>query len=157
MGHADDKSSSWSRRSPRTDTAFPQATKLSTEGLSGALESLLDTCQPANYPEPSQAAALRATARRNSQSPCPCSPASSQPIHAPHPSHDDIKIMQMHESPLEGFVARRLAPTALMLGKIVTGALRVAPAGMLNELSESLEVSIRTAGMLITFGGVVLW
>src|SRR5215468_2901571 len=51
---------------------------------------------------------------------------------------------------------RRFAPTALMLGNIVTGCAVMAPAGMLNELSESLDVSIRTAGLLITFGAVVL-
>jgi len=43
-----------------------------------------------------------------------------------------------------------------MLGNIVTGCSVMAPAGMLNELSESLDVSIRTAGLLITFGAVVL-
>src|SRR5690349_23332854 len=52
--------------------------------------------------------------------------------------------------------ARRFAPTALMLGNIVTGCAVLAPAGMLSELSESLGVSIRTAGLLITFGAVVL-
>ncbi len=50
----------------------------------------------------------------------------------------------------------RFAPTALMLGNIVTGCSVLAPAGMLTELSESLGVSIRTAGLLITFGAVVL-
>jgi predicted MFS family arabinose efflux permease len=43
-----------------------------------------------------------------------------------------------------------------MLGNIVTGCSVLAPAGMLTELSESLGVSIRTAGLLITFGAVVL-
>jgi predicted MFS family arabinose efflux permease len=43
-----------------------------------------------------------------------------------------------------------------MLGNIVTGCSVMAPAGMLNELSESLGVSIRAAGLLITFGAVVL-
>jgi predicted MFS family arabinose efflux permease len=43
-----------------------------------------------------------------------------------------------------------------MLGNIVTGCSIMAPAGMLGELSESLDVSIRTAGLLITFGAVVL-
>ena len=42
----------------------------------------------------------------------------------------------------------RFAPTALMLGNIVTGCSVLAPAGMLTELSESLDVSIRTAGLL---------
>jgi len=53
-------------------------------------------------------------------------------------------------------VTTRFAPTALMLGNIVTGCAILAPAGMLSELSESLDVSIRTAGLLITFGAVVL-
>lgn len=50
----------------------------------------------------------------------------------------------------------RLAPTALMLGNVVTGCAVLAPAGMLKELSEGLDVSIRTAGLLITFGAIVL-
>ena len=50
----------------------------------------------------------------------------------------------------------RFAPTALMLGNVVTGCAVLAPAGMLKELSEGLDVSIRTAGLLITFGAVVL-
>ncbi|MBI5318479.1 MFS transporter [Bradyrhizobium sp.] len=52
--------------------------------------------------------------------------------------------------------ARRFAPTALMLGNVVTGCAVLAPAGMLKELSEGLDVSIRTAGLLITFGAIVL-
>jgi predicted MFS family arabinose efflux permease len=43
-----------------------------------------------------------------------------------------------------------------MLGNIVTGCSVLAPAGMLNELSSELGVSIRDAGLLITFGAVVL-
>jgi predicted MFS family arabinose efflux permease len=43
-----------------------------------------------------------------------------------------------------------------MLGNFVTGCSIVAPAGMLGELAEGLDVSIRTAGLLITFGAVVL-
>jgi predicted MFS family arabinose efflux permease len=53
-------------------------------------------------------------------------------------------------------VARRFAPTALMLGNIVTGCSVLAPAGMLVELSGGLEISIRTAGLLITFGAIML-
>jgi len=52
--------------------------------------------------------------------------------------------------------APRFAPTALMLGNVVTGCAVLAPAGMLVELSEGLDVSIRTAGLLITFGAIVL-
>ena len=51
---------------------------------------------------------------------------------------------------------KRFAPTALMLGNIVTGCSVMAPAGMLRELSDGLDVSITTAGLLITFGAVVL-
>ena len=52
--------------------------------------------------------------------------------------------------------ARRFAPTALMLGNVVTGCSVVGPAGMLKELSEGLGVSISIAGLLITFGAIVL-
>ncbi|SDN17666.1 MFS transporter [Afipia sp. GAS231] len=51
---------------------------------------------------------------------------------------------------------KRFAPTALMLGNIVTGCSVLAPAGMLRELSDGLGVSVTTAGLLITFGAVVL-
>jgi predicted MFS family arabinose efflux permease len=53
-------------------------------------------------------------------------------------------------------VERRFAPTALMLGNIVTGCSVLAPAGMLSELSSGLAVTIRDAGLLITFGAIVL-
>ena len=43
-----------------------------------------------------------------------------------------------------------------MLGNVVTGCSVLAPAGMLGELSSGLDVSIRTAGLLITFGAIVL-
>ena len=43
-----------------------------------------------------------------------------------------------------------------MLGNIVTGCSVLAPAGMLGELSFGLDVSITTAGLLITFGAIVL-
>ena len=51
---------------------------------------------------------------------------------------------------------RRFAPTALMLGNIVVGCSVLAPAGMLVELSAGLDISVRTAGLLITFGAIVL-
>src|SRR3954462_9905247 len=51
---------------------------------------------------------------------------------------------------------RRFAPTALMFGNIITGCSVLAPAGMLSELSGGLQVSIRDAGLLITFGAIVL-
>jgi MFS transporter, DHA1 family, inner membrane transport protein len=43
-----------------------------------------------------------------------------------------------------------------MLGNFVTGCSVMAPAGMLSELAAGLNVSIRSAGLLITFGAVVL-
>src|ERR1700761_2994935 len=43
-----------------------------------------------------------------------------------------------------------------MLGNIVTGCSVMAPARMLRELSDALDVSITTAGLLITFGAMVL-
>ena len=43
-----------------------------------------------------------------------------------------------------------------MLGNVVTGCSVVGPAGMLKELSDGLGVSISTAGLLITFGAVML-
>jgi DHA1 family inner membrane transport protein len=43
-----------------------------------------------------------------------------------------------------------------MLGNFVTGCSVLAPAGMLSELASGLDVTIRTAGLLITFGAVVL-
>jgi predicted MFS family arabinose efflux permease len=51
---------------------------------------------------------------------------------------------------------RRFAPTALMFGNIITGCSVLAPAGMLGELSSGLGVTIRDAGLLITFGAIVL-
>src|SRR3954466_11529869 len=51
---------------------------------------------------------------------------------------------------------RRFAPTALMLGNFVTGCSVIGPAGMLGELSSGLDVSIRDAGLLITYGAAVL-
>jgi len=51
---------------------------------------------------------------------------------------------------------RRFAPTVLMLGNLVTGCSVLAPAGMLPELAAGLDVSIRTAGLLITFGAITL-
>jgi predicted MFS family arabinose efflux permease len=53
-------------------------------------------------------------------------------------------------------VTRRFASSALMIGNFVTGCAVLAPAGMLGELSDGLHVSIRTAGLLITFGAIVL-
>ncbi|MGB3866036.1 MAG: MFS transporter [Xanthobacteraceae bacterium] len=49
-----------------------------------------------------------------------------------------------------------LAPTALLLGNFVIGTSIIGPSGMLGELSSGFGVSIRDAGLLITFGAVVL-
>ena len=62
----------------------------------------------------------------------------------------------MKHPPEETHVHRRFAPTALMLGNVVTGCAVLAPAGMLGELSDGLGVTIRDAGLLITFGAIVL-
>ena len=62
----------------------------------------------------------------------------------------------MKNVPVPAHLERRFAPTALMLGNIVTGCAVLAPAGMLSELSSGLDVSIRDAGLLITFGAVML-
>jgi len=43
-----------------------------------------------------------------------------------------------------------------MFGNIVTGTTVLAPAGMWGELSSGLDVRIRDAGLLITFGAIVL-
>ena len=67
-----------------------------------------------------------------------------------------VTCVCMKNPPADGHVHRRLAPTALMLGNFVTGCSVLAPAGMLSELSSGLDVSIRDAGLLITFGAIVL-
>ncbi|MGL4557823.1 MAG: MFS transporter, partial [Afipia sp.] len=43
-----------------------------------------------------------------------------------------------------------------MLGNFITGVSILAPAGMLPELAQEFGVSIHEAGLLITFGAVVL-
>jgi DHA1 family inner membrane transport protein len=50
----------------------------------------------------------------------------------------------------------RLVPTALLVGNFVMGTVVVGPAGILNELSRDLDVSIRVASYLIAFGSAVL-
>ena len=62
----------------------------------------------------------------------------------------------MKKPPEDGHVHRRFAPSALMFGNIVTGCSVLAPAGMLIELSSDLGVTMRDAGLLITFGAVML-
>ncbi|MES2750700.1 MAG: MFS transporter [Pseudomonadota bacterium] len=51
---------------------------------------------------------------------------------------------------------KRFAPTTLLLGNFITGTSIIAPAGMLPELADEFGVTIRHAGLLITFGAVVL-
>ena len=53
-------------------------------------------------------------------------------------------------------IHRRFAPTALMFGNLVTGSTILAPAGMLIELSSDLGITVHTAGLLVTFGALVL-
>jgi predicted MFS family arabinose efflux permease len=49
-----------------------------------------------------------------------------------------------------------LARFFLMLGNIVIGLAVLEPAGMLRELADGLHVGIRDAGLLVTWGAVVL-
>ncbi len=51
---------------------------------------------------------------------------------------------------------KRFAPTALLLGNFVTGISVMGPAGMLGDLADGLNVSVRDASLLITFGAAVL-
>jgi predicted MFS family arabinose efflux permease len=53
-------------------------------------------------------------------------------------------------------MASPLTKNSLMLGNFVTGIAVLAPAGMLNELSTGLGVTIQEAGWLVTFGAIVL-
>jgi predicted MFS family arabinose efflux permease len=62
----------------------------------------------------------------------------------------------MKKPPPDNPVHRRFAPTALMFGNIVTGCSILAPAGMLIELSSDLGVTVHTAGLLVTFGAIML-
>src|SRR5258706_15171355 len=60
------------------------------------------------------------------------------------------------KTPHDSHAVRCFAATALMLGNFITGTSILAPAGMFSELTEGLQVSIRDAGLLSTFGGNVL-
>src|SRR5256885_11815181 len=64
--------------------------------------------------------------------------------------------MCMKHVPMPVHAERRFAPSALMLGNIVIGCSVLAPAGMLGELASGLDVTIRDAGLLITFGAIML-
>ena len=62
----------------------------------------------------------------------------------------------MQKPPPDRPLHRRFAPTALMFGNLVTGSSILAPAGMLIELSSDLGVTVHSAGLLVTFGAIVL-
>jgi len=62
----------------------------------------------------------------------------------------------MKKPPSDSPVHRRFAPSALMFGNVVTGCSILAPAGMLIELSSDLGVTVHTAGLLVTFGAIML-
>jgi predicted MFS family arabinose efflux permease len=62
----------------------------------------------------------------------------------------------MKNPPSDSPIHRRFAPTALMFGNLITGCSVLAPAGMLIELSSDLGVTVHTAGLLVTFGAVML-
>ncbi|MBN8989810.1 MAG: MFS transporter [Rhizobiales bacterium] len=62
----------------------------------------------------------------------------------------------MKKPPADAPVHRRFAPTALMFGNVVTGCSVLAPTGMLVELSSGLGVSVSIAGLLVTFGAIML-
>lgn len=49
-----------------------------------------------------------------------------------------------------------LPATALMLGNFATGVSILAPAAMLTVLADELHVGIRDAGLLVTFGAIIL-
>lgn len=49
-----------------------------------------------------------------------------------------------------------LSRFALMSGNFITGISVLAPAGMLHELSDGLGVTIHDAGLLVTYGAVIL-
>lgn len=48
------------------------------------------------------------------------------------------------------------ALVAMLLGNFVVGVSVLGPAGMITELARGLDVSIQTAGLLVTFGAAVL-
>ena len=62
----------------------------------------------------------------------------------------------MKNLPEGSSTGRRFAPTALMLGNLITGCSVLAPAGMLIELSSDLGITVRTAGLLVTFGAAMM-
>jgi DHA1 family inner membrane transport protein len=62
----------------------------------------------------------------------------------------------MKGPPAGSSTGRRFAPTALMFGNLVTGCSVLTPAGMLIELSSDLGVTVRTAGLLVTFGAAMM-
>lgn len=57
---------------------------------------------------------------------------------------------------MPGRAPARLAPWALMLGNFIMGVSVLAPAGMLPDLAQALDVAIRDAGLLMTYGAIAL-
>jgi len=53
-------------------------------------------------------------------------------------------------------MTRAFAPTALLLGNFATGVTVIGPTAMLSQLALGLNVGIQEAGLLITFGAIVL-
>lgn len=50
----------------------------------------------------------------------------------------------------------RFVRSSLMLGNLVTGLAVIGPTAMLIQLADGLQVTIRAAGLLVTFGAVML-
>jgi predicted MFS family arabinose efflux permease len=50
----------------------------------------------------------------------------------------------------------RFVRSSLMLGNLVTGIAVIGPTAMLIQLADGLQVTIRAAGLLVTFGAVVV-
>lgn len=56
----------------------------------------------------------------------------------------------------KNLMTRSLAAVALMAGNFIIGTTVLAPAGMIGELARDLGVTVSQAGLLVTFGAVVL-
>jgi predicted MFS family arabinose efflux permease len=62
------------------------------------------------------------------------------------------QLMHIDTSPSEP----RFVRSSLMLGNLVTGLAIIGPTAMLSQLADGLQVTIRDAGLLVTFGAVML-
>src|SRR3981081_1912138 len=62
----------------------------------------------------------------------------------------------MKNPPEPVHLERRFAPTALILGNFCLCTSVHAPPGLVGERAEGLDVTIRDAGLLMTFGAIVL-